>query len=101
MIDELNTHLFSFETSIDEIGEIKIPKEKMIDLKRKGFPKVKIDVSGSTAMAINLLDIDEELFNSIKKTQSLPDTIVLNFLQSKGVLNQAGFIERMQMNSNE
>ena len=36
MIDELNTHLFSFETSIDEIGEIKIPKEKMIDLKRNG-----------------------------------------------------------------
>lgn len=96
MIDELNTHLFSFDTEIDENGNIKIPMEKFLDLKSKGFHKIKIDVSGSTNMALDILNIDSEIFASIKKMQTLPDTIVLNFLQSKGVLHKTDFRERIK-----
>jgi hypothetical protein len=78
------TELFSFKTEILDDGNVKIPAEKLLELKNKGFVEVTIAVFGESKTAAGNTGIDPVLFENIKKMQGLPDDIVLDFLKTKG-----------------
>lgn len=90
------TAVFNFETEITKNGEMNLPIEKLRELYAKGFKKVNVVFFGSSEEAAADMDLDLELFNKIKDLQGLPDTVVLDFLTSKGALKDSKIEERIK-----
>ena len=95
MNDEKYSELFSFESKIEDDGNIKIPKEKFLSLKQTGFTEMKVVVYGDSKKLAENLGYDSNLFDAIKNMQSLPDSVVLEFLSSKGKLKGPSFKTRI------
>lgn len=86
MNDENLTVIYKFEAKLDSKGEFNIPKEEIKSLYEKGFKNVEVLILGSSLSAAESSGIDINLYNNIKTRQSLPDTVVLDFLSIKGKL---------------
>lgn len=95
MDEEKVTKVYNFETTIDEEGNIVLPKDELIKIREKGFENVNVVVFGSINKAVTLKGIDIDLFQRIRDMQTLPDTVVLDFLSVKGTLSQSNFEERI------
>lgn len=96
MIDENLTAVLNFESSINENGELDLPADKLAELHTKGFEKVNVVIFGSSVNAVNAKGMDVELFKKIKKLQTLPDTVVLDFLSCKGGLTNSDIKSRIE-----
>lgn len=94
MNDDL-TKLLSFETKIKIDGSIDYPTDKLKKLRENGFEELKICIYGNSKKAAKYLEIDISLFNKIKSMQSLPDSVVLDFLKSKGSLTNFSIKKRI------
>lgn len=95
MNDEKYSPLFSIETKIGKDGEIKIPEENLLSLQEKGFSEIKIVVYADPKKLAESLAFDTVLFDKIREVQSLPGSIVLDFLTSKGKLANHNFESRI------
>ena len=95
MNEENLSELFSFESDIDEDGNIKIPKDKFASFKQKGFSQIKINVYADSKKLAENLGYDSNLFDEIKNMQSLPDSVVLDLLMCKGKLTGRNFENRI------
>ena len=95
MNEEKLSELFSFESKIDDDGNIKIPKDKLDSFKQKGFSQVKITVHADSKKLAENLGYDSNLFDEIKNMQSIPDSVVLDLLSSKGKLTGHNFENRI------
>lgn len=80
------SQIFSFESEIKPNGELSLPKKELETLRENGFDKVTVVLLGSAEDAADLSGLSRETFQKIKKIQSLPDSVVLDFLNSKGTL---------------
>ena len=92
-----STAVFNFEAEIDVNGEINFPTEKLKELRKKGFKKVSIVFFRSSEEAVANMNLNLELFNKIRGLQGLPDTVVLDFMVSKGVLSDSKIEERIKL----
>lgn len=88
---DIKTKIFSFYSEINQEGELKIPKEELKSLREKGFNEVLVNVYGSARDAAANAGMDIQTFDKIKNVQSLPDSVVLDFLKTKGSLKDGGF----------
>lgn len=95
MLDENTIDLLSFKAEIGENGTIRIPEEKLGELRAKGVSKVRVNIGADINQILTDIDVDPVLYDDIKKTQSLPDNITLGFLRSKGKLGNTGFGKRI------
>ncbi len=82
--DEIQSEIFEFETEIDEKGNIQYSKDQLKRLKDSGFKNVTIKIFGSSKNAASSLNLDLEKFEQIKKMQDVPESVVLDFMRSKG-----------------
>lgn len=96
MTDETLTDVLKFQSEIDEKGNIQIPQEKLKQLHDKGFKKVQVVIFGSAKDAASEKGIDEESFELIRELQSLPDSVVLDFLHARGRLSKSDIKERIK-----
>ncbi len=96
MNNENLTNIFSFESSIGDDGNIQIPLEKLKEIKENGFEKVQVVLFGSAENAVAEKGHDPNLFRKIKEIQTLPDSVILDFLNSKGKLANSKFEERIK-----
>ena len=67
MIDENLTSVLNFESEIGIDGTIKLPKEKLIEIRSKGFKKVNVVLFGSSKTAVAEKGIDQNLFDNIER----------------------------------
>ncbi len=96
MDDEKLTKIFNYESEIEDDGSIKIPKEDIKLLKQKGYNKLHVVLFGSALDAADDQGIDMISFGKIRDLQTLPETVVLDFLKMKGKLNNTNFSERVK-----
>ena len=89
------SELFSFETNIDDTGNINIPEDKFVSYKQKGFSEIKIRVYADSKNLAENLGYDSKLFEEIKNMQSLPDSVVLDLLTCKGKITGNNFENRI------
>ncbi len=82
--NDIQSEILQFETEIDEDGNIHYSQEEFRKLKQVGFEKVTIKIFGLSKKAARSLNFDSELFETIKEKQGLPESVVLEFLNSKG-----------------
>ncbi len=78
------SEIYSFISDIGDDGSLDIPKEKLLELKNKGFVQVTLLVLGESKLAAEKQGIDQNLYENIKKTQKIPGEIALDFLNTKG-----------------
>lgn len=90
------TNLYSFDSEIKETGEILYPIAKLKELNEKGFKNIHVVVLGSAEKAVSENGLDISLFNKIKELQVLPDSVVADFLSSKGVLYSSDIAARIE-----
>ncbi len=95
MNEENLSKLFSFETNIKNDGSVELPIEEFKKLFNQGFREIKIDIYGTVSQALHNSKLDINLFNQVKLKQQLPDTVVLNFLKSKGSLTNSDIKKRI------
>jgi len=96
MDKENQTAVFNCDVEINENGEINLPSEKLKELHSKGFKKVSIVFFGSSEKAVAEKNLDIDLYNRIKDLQRLPDTVILDFMTSKGVLKNSDIQKRIE-----
>ena len=95
MADNINTLVYSFESEIGKDGDLHIPTNTLRKIREKGYKKIKVSIYGSSLLASKHLGFSEETFNKIKNVQSLPDTVVLDFLSVKGSISEKSFASRV------
>jgi len=88
MNDDSLSKIFSFETTINENGDINIPFNNLKNLFQNGYRNVTVEIYGDSQRAIEISENDISVFNKIISIQSLPQNDVLGFLNSKGSLNE-------------
>lgn len=86
---------FKFETSDWKTGRINIPKEISDKLKSEKLENISITINKSNTEILRSLDIDQMVFNKIKKIQQLPDDVVINFLLAESSLTETNFADRI------
>ena len=91
------SELFSFETNIDDDGNVKIPMDKFVSYKQKGFSEIKIVVYADSKKLAENLGYNSKLFEEIKNMQSLPDSVVLDLLICKGKLSGKNFENKISI----
>lgn len=91
MSEESLSVIHKFETELRNDGSIEIPKDELKPLYDKGFRNINVVILGSSLSAVNSSGIDNNLFNNIKEMQTLPDSVVLDFLRIKGKLENKNF----------
>lgn len=96
MNDENTTNLFSFTAKIGKNGLIELPLKELQKIYDEGYSEIKITVYGDARKAAENEGFDIELFEEIKTVQSLPDSVVFNFLKTKGILSNSDFNKRFQ-----
>lgn len=91
MLDENFVQISELNAEILEDGNLNINKSELENLYRKGFRNLKLILMGNPNEAVEFLDIDSELFKQIKKTQNLPDAVIVDFLEAKGKVSKDNF----------
>ena len=91
MIKEEFSELLTYDIELLKNEKFQIPAEEIIKLVNSGYKTVTIKILGSSKQASLNLGNSEKLFDNIKKTQSLPDNVVYDFLESKGKLCGSDF----------
>ncbi len=89
MAENDDTLLLSFPAKIGNNGELNYDHEKLEELSAAGYNDVRIEIYGSAKMVSDLKGFDKKIFTRIKRIQSIPENVVLDFLNSKGsILNE-------------
>ena len=65
-------------------------------LKNQGFVKTDVLIYKNVVEEVKLKGIDLTIFNNIKKKQDLPDYVVLEFIESEGVIEERNYMERVK-----
>lgn len=82
--DDIQSKILEFETEIDENGNIVYSKDHLKKLRESGYKNVTIKIFGSSKNAARSLNLNLKKFEQIKIMQNLPDSVVFDFLRSKG-----------------
>ena len=96
MIDEELTELSSFNFDLQKGEKLEFDADEINKIAESGFKTVTVKIYGSSKQASGNLGNDEKLFENIKKTQSLPDNIVYDFLNCKGSLAEIDLLKRLK-----
>lgn len=83
----------SVDLSEDESFEELIRELK--SLKSQGFSKTKVLVYKNVMEEVKLKGVDQIIFNKIKKKQDLPDYVVLEFIESEGIIKDKNYKKRV------
>lgn len=83
--------IYSFNSKINQEGDIEFPIEELKLLAKKGFKEIKVCIYSNSAEVPDDFRFDEIHFEKIRITQSLPDNIVKGFLLSKGTMTEGDF----------
>mgnify|MGYP005838381375 CR=1 FL=1 len=95
MNEKTLTDLLKFQAEIDSEGGIKFPREQLKLLREKGFKNVQVVMFGSAKDAASEKGVDAGSYELIRNLQSLPDSVALDFLNSRGKLSDTGIKERI------
>lgn len=87
--------LLSIEAKINIDGSFDIPNNLLKDLANNGFSNVIVEVFGDAKHAASHANIDIGLFERIKYEQDIPETVVFDFLSSKGKMSSSDFDKRI------
>lgn len=91
MLDEKYIKIDELFCEIDAEGDLDSGLFKKFF--NNGFRKLKLIVMADPNEAISSFNINKDLYNRIKDTQNLPETVVIDFLSIKGKLNKDRFNE--------
>ena len=94
MSEEDFTELRSFSIDLNNTDSFEINSKEIKKLVDAGFKNVTVKIYGSSKQASTNLGKDENLFENIKKVQSLPDNVVYDFLNCKGTLADTDLKQR-------
>ncbi len=89
-----NFQLISFESEIDAEGNLSLPRDLLISLRKKGIIKIKVDIKNIYNLNEKTEGISKTVFNKICEVQSLPGSVVYGFLNTKGNLKDKHFADR-------
>lgn len=95
MINRDKENLFKFDTSEWQSGALIIPKEITDKLKSEKVENISITINKSNTELLRKLNIDQIVFDKIKKIQQLPDDVVINFLLAESSLSETDFADRI------
>ena len=95
MLNEELTELYSFEGQLKSEDPLIVPSQKIKEFRDCGFESVTVKIFGSSKKAALKLGKEKELFENIKKVQSLPDNVVYDLLKCKGSLFDGNFYNRI------
>ena len=96
MNDDNLSVILRFESSITQDGLLELNTERFKQLREKGFDKVEVIILGASETAVVNKGFDVELYKNIRNMQTLPDSVVLDFLQCKGSLRKTNIKDRIE-----
>lgn len=91
-----NILLKSVNVDLNEDENFEVLIRELKSLKDQGFVKTDVLVFKNVLEEVKLKGIDLTIFNEIKKKQDLPDYVVLEFIESEGVIEERNYMKRVK-----
>jgi hypothetical protein len=81
----------SIQIDLKDDSSAEIFKQKLAELKNKGYNSVTIEIKTSTEEELKKSGLNMDVFKKIKDTQDLPDWVVINLMLAAGKLKGSEF----------
>lgn len=81
----------SIQIDLKDDNSAEIFKQKLAELKNKGYNSVTIEIKTSTEEELKKSGLNMDVFKKIKDTQDLPDWVVINLMLAAGKLKGSEF----------
>ena len=81
----------SIQIDLKDDNSAEIFKQKLAELKNKGYNSVTIEIKTSTEEELKKSGLNMDVFKKIKNIQDLPDWVVINLMLAAGKLKGSKF----------
>lgn len=95
-MNEIFSKIFEFSAEIKSDGSIELPYEKLKELKKQGYSRIKLLLIDESHHTAKELGFDISFMEKIQNIQGIPADVVIDFMKSKGSITSEEFINRVK-----